>query len=129
MAGEAKIDSGALTRLLRAPGGIVGRDLVRRADLVTASAIAGCPRRSGHTASTIRRDRAPHVLPNGLGIYVRAGGAAIFIVKGTRPHTIRPRTRTILRFEVGGDVVWAKEVHHPGTRANNFMAEALRAGV
>lgn len=58
---------------------------------------------------------------------------------GTRPHPIRPRAArpgkpkknggqkpTYLRFEIGGRVVYAREVWHPGTRARPFLDRALR---
>lgn len=45
---------------------------------------------------------------------------------GTRPHIIRPRNASVLRFVVGGRVVYARVVHHPGTRANPFLDRALR---
>ncbi|HEX5705617.1 MAG TPA: hypothetical protein VFX97_20615 [Pyrinomonadaceae bacterium] len=45
---------------------------------------------------------------------------------GTRPHIIRPRTKQALKFTVGGQVVFAKVVHHPGTRARPFLDRALR---
>lgn len=45
---------------------------------------------------------------------------------GTRPHIIRPRNAQALRFRIGGRVVYAKVVHHPGTRANPFLDRALR---
>lgn len=45
---------------------------------------------------------------------------------GTRPHTIRPRTKQALKFTVGGQVVFARVVHHPGTRARPFLDRALR---
>lgn len=45
---------------------------------------------------------------------------------GTRPHVIRPRNARVLRFVVGGQVVYAKFVNHPGTRANPFLDRALR---
>lgn len=45
---------------------------------------------------------------------------------GTGPHIIRPRNAKALRFVVGGQVVYAKVVHHPGTRANPFLDRALR---
>lgn len=44
---------------------------------------------------------------------------------GTRPHIIRPRTKQVLKFSVGGQVVFAKVVHHPGTRARPFLDRAL----
>lgn len=45
---------------------------------------------------------------------------------GTRPHIIRPRTKQVLRFKVGGRYVYARVVHHPGTRARPFLDRALR---
>lgn len=45
---------------------------------------------------------------------------------GTRPHLIRPRRAKALRFTVGGRVVYAKVVHHPGTRPNPFLDKALQ---
>lgn len=45
---------------------------------------------------------------------------------GTRPHVIRPRNAQVLRFVVGGRVVYAKVVHHPGTRARPYLDRALR---
>ena len=45
---------------------------------------------------------------------------------GTRPHEIRPRNAQALRFRIGGRVVYARVVHHPGTRPNPFLDRALR---
>lgn len=45
---------------------------------------------------------------------------------GTRPHTIRPRNAQVLRFMVGGRVVYARVVHHPGTRPRPFLDRAVR---
>ena len=42
---------------------------------------------------------------------------ADMVHNGTRPHTIRPRNKQALRFRIGGRVVFAKVVHHPGTKA------------
>lgn len=52
--------------------------------------------------------------------------AVQYVLFGTRPHLIRPRRARALRFEVEGRVVFAQLVRHPGNRADNFMAEALR---
>ncbi|WP_245600892.1 hypothetical protein [Streptomyces sulphureus] len=51
--------------------------------------------------------------------------ATLYVLHGTRPHTIRPRRRRALRFPYGARTVFAAVVHHPGTRANNFLMEAL----
>lgn len=50
---------------------------------------------------------------------------ASMVQDGTRPHIIRPRTRQALKFTVGGQVVFARVVHHPGTRARPFLDRAL----
>lgn len=76
------------------------------------------PRRTGRLASSIRREvgaveavigpRAPY---------------AIHIEYGTRPHEIRPVNSRALRFEIGGQLVFAVRVQHPGTRPNPFLRE------
>lgn len=54
--------------------------------------------------------------------------ATMYVIKGTRPHTIRPRTRQVLKFSVKGGTVFARVVHHPGTKKNDFLTKALRMG-
>ena len=50
----------------------------------------------------------------------------LFVDRGTAPHMIYPRNPGgVLRFEVGGDVVFTRYVHHPGTWPQNFMEAAL----
>jgi hypothetical protein len=50
--------------------------------------------------------------------------------EGTRPHVIRPRkSGGTLRFTVGGKVVFAKSVHHPGTRPNPYLTRFLYEAV
>jgi len=50
-----------------------------------------------------------------------------FIEYGTRAHVIRPRRKKFLRFRVGGRVVFARKVNHPGTRPYKFGWKASRA--
>lgn len=50
---------------------------------------------------------------------------AAAVHEGSRPHTIRARKRKSLRFVVGGQVIYAKAVHHPGTRPRPFLRTAL----
>lgn len=56
---------------------------------------------------------------------------------GSKPHQIRPKTRRVkqsngkfkggvLRFQVGGRVVYATVVNHPGTKGKPFLDRALR---
>lgn len=50
----------------------------------------------------------------------------IFVVGGTRPHLIAARNAKALRFVVGGRVVFAKSVQHPGTKPNRYPDRARR---
>lgn len=51
---------------------------------------------------------------------------ARYVNDGTAPHRIRVRNARALRFTVGGRVVYARYVDHPGTRAQPFLDRALR---
>jgi len=51
---------------------------------------------------------------------------AAMVNDGTRPHIIRPRNAQVLRFQVNGRTVFARVVHHPGTRPRPFLDRALR---
>lgn len=49
-----------------------------------------------------------------------------YIVDGTRPHTIVPRSARVLHFRTaGGDEVFTRRVNHPGTRPNDFVRRAV----
>lgn len=47
-----------------------------------------------------------------------------FIVGGTAAHVILPRGNYPLRFEIGGTVIFARKVNHPGTQPNPFNERA-----
>ncbi len=54
------------------------------------------------------------------GISVR--GMAALIEEGgkTKPHPIRPKKRTLLKFDVGAGTAFARRVEHPGSRVPKF---------
>ena len=49
-----------------------------------------------------------------------------FVTGGTRPHDIVPVRAKALRFVVNGTPVFAKRVHHPGTKANPYHVRTVR---
>lgn len=50
---------------------------------------------------------------------------AQYVHDGTRAHVIRAKKRRgVLRFEVGGQVIYRPLVRHPGTRARPFLRRA-----
>lgn len=86
-------------------------------------------RATGFTGRTIR----PGDLNDRFAI-VEAGGAAVFLEHGTRPHIIRPRNKSVLSWTEGkrlsgrnrtgagaGQRIFARVVRHPGTKAQPFL--------
>lgn len=110
-----------------------------RLNLVARRGSAVAVRRVTEKAALIARSTAPGTMKdkirpiitggfNPLGIVMVDHPAASFVLMGTKPHEIRPRKKNgVLRFEVGGRIVYARVVHHPGTRPNNFLWKALQA--
>jgi len=120
------LDRGRIERLLRLPGGVVYRNMERRVRRVEAEAKRRAPGSMGD-GIRVRISRTPD--GDFRGTIISSHPATIFVIGGTRPHTIRPVRARALRFTVGGRVVYATVVHHPGTRANPFLIEALRAAL
>ncbi|MET8866532.1 hypothetical protein ABZW11_26640 [Nonomuraea sp. NPDC004580] len=86
----------------------------------------------GYMRSKIRWDRGRDL----IGVYADISSPArtardnapygLFMEVGTRAHIIRPkRPDGWLRFMVDGRVVFAKVVHHPGTRPYAYLRRAL----
>lgn len=112
----------AVERLLRLPGGLVDRNMRRRVNRALEEARREAPgsMRNRLSASFERGEAGPR------GTITLHHPAALYVTRGTRPHLIRPVRARVLRFEVGGRVVYASVVHHPGNRPNRFMVRALR---
>jgi hypothetical protein len=123
LTGTIRIDRSAVERLLRLPGGLVYFNMQRRTRRVEAEARRLAP-------GSMDRFITSEVSRNGREIagYVTSNHpATIFVINGTKPHIIRPVRARALRFTVGGRVVFARIVHHPGTKPNDFLTAALRA--
>ena len=91
----------------------------RLADVAWASAFYGAPWRTGRLAQSIVKDvGAGEARIQALAPY------AVYVVKGTAPHEIRPVNASVLRFDTGGGVVFTKLVRHPGTKPNPFLERA-----
>ncbi|WP_086859899.1 hypothetical protein [Streptomyces milbemycinicus] len=124
MSVEVTIDPSRLARLLRLRGGRAERRLRERTERVADIARREAPGSMGNYISWKVQEG-----PRGLqGVIVCDHPAVRYVLDGTRPHIIRPRRARALRFEVDGRVVFSAFVRHPGTRANNFLARALRLG-
>lgn len=52
---------------------------------------------------------------------------ALAVHNGTKPHTINPRNKQVLTgWSYNGAPVFARIVHHPGTKARPFITDAVR---
>ncbi len=120
------LDRSRVERMLRLPGGIVYRNMERRVRRVEQEAIRRAPGSMGRTIRTsIQRG------PGGefRGVINVRHPAALYVTGGTRPHVIRPVRARALRFMIGGQVVYAKVVMHPGNRPNDFLIQSLRVAL
>lgn len=77
---------------------------------------------TGTLEGSISTDVDPDGLGGEVGPTVDYGDD---VEHGTQPHVIRPRDAGALRFVAGGGVVFAGEVHHPGTAPQPFMGPAF----
>jgi hypothetical protein len=100
-------------------------------------------RKTGTTGRTIRMTRVTETTA-----LVEVGGAGVYLERGTKPHIIRPHGK-FLRFPasgvattLGGRVrtgtarklgnaayVFARVVHHPGTKAQPFLIPGAKAAI
>ena len=95
------------------------RQVVNRAKVLV-------PVRTGRLRSSIRAE-PPRIFSLRGSVTVGSDlEYAAMVNDGTRPHVIRPRNAKVLRFTVGGQVVFARVVNHPGTKARPFLDRALR---
>lgn len=115
------IDRNKLTQVARRGSAV----LVQRLTLRTAAiAAATAPGHMGQTVRPIFKGSKA----NPLGIVMVDHPAASFVLNGTPRHDIYPRKPGgRLRFTVGGRIVFARMVDHPGTKPNNFLWRAMLA--
>lgn len=89
-------------------------------------------RKSGERLAEVMREKAPvrtGRLRQSITTRIETGKVTVgptasyapYVEYGTKPHIIRPVHAKALAFEVGGSLVFAKLVHHPGF-AGRFFA-------
>lgn len=123
----------ALHELLRSQGGAVGRHLTVRGTQIQERAkqqvgYSDNPEPGhGHLRDTIVKRFGSSV--NGeLSLFIGSDHPiALLHHEGTSPHEIVPKDATVLRFTVGGTVIFATRVSHPGTKPNRYLTDALQA--
>jgi hypothetical protein len=121
---EVRLDQGVIQRILQRRGGKAYQKMEERTSRVARIAEDEDPGSMGDYI-TWRVVEGP----KGLQGVIRCDHLAVlFVLKGTRPHIIRPHRKQVLHFFVDGQEVFTRLVHHPGTRPNDFMSRTLRLG-
>lgn len=133
-----------LDRLTRDPNGDVGRFMSRLGGFITREAQSladarlnigpGARFRDGSSSGEYRGSFRTTTIVEARGLRTRVTNTAphaSYLENGTRPHVIRPkRPGGVLVFVTSiGNTVFAREVHHPGTRPYRILADALRRGI
>lgn len=120
---RVRLDRADLRRVIR---GASLRELTRTGQRVVNRAKILAPVDTGRLRASIRGEaRRTWTLRPQYTVGSDVDYAAM-VHDGTRPHEIRPRQAQVLRFRVGSRWVYARVVHHPGTRARPFLDRALR---
>ena len=101
--------------------GPIRQKLIERlADVAWAHAFWNTPRKTGKLASTIVKQ-----VGDGEAAIEVLAPYAMYVVKGTRPHVIRPVTASVLAFQsASGKMVFTRLVNHPGTKPNPWLKQA-----
>jgi hypothetical protein len=110
-----------LNELAQKLSGPLKQKLIQRVtDVAFASAFWGAPVKTGYLASTVYKQ-----VSDGEGVVGVAASYARVVVEGSAPHEIRPANGGVLAFMIAGKMVFTPIVHHPGTKPNPFMQNAL----
>jgi hypothetical protein len=105
--------------------GDVGRSMQALGRTIQVAARHQAGMKTGKLRASIRVDHSS----NRLGHTLRIGSSVSYALahhEGTKPHIITPKNNEVLRFSTGTRVIYTKQVHHPGTKANRYLSDQLR---
>lgn len=122
---RSELDHEAIQSIYHNTKGMVGRAFTRKGQTLRLLAMMQAGVKTGATRNTMFY----RLSASGTGLIMTVGSngaAALWHHEGTGPHIILPRNVRTLRFKVNGKIVYAKVVHHPGTRPNRYLTDNLR---
>jgi phage gpG-like protein len=109
----------------------VKKESVRAAYSIDSKAKNTCPVKYGHLRQSIHVETQI----GALMVVIPENGAVVGTNKqyaasmefGSKPHIIRPINKKMLRWWNGNMFIFAKEVHHPGTKGFFFLTRAAES--
>jgi hypothetical protein len=123
---SVRVNGSAATTAARA---VAGEVVVRTTEEIRSLAVAGCPvgRGSGHQRLKDQHGvRIAMEATRVVGQVVNTAPHAAVVHKGSRSHAITARNARVLRFTVGGEVLFRRTVNHPGTTGRPWLAQAAQ---
>lgn len=125
-----------IANVLWSPGGPGDNDLKRRVNAVMARAIQTAPVGKGPGAGKLKSSFAVRQARAVGGQYqsgyevINTAPYFLYVIKGTRPHEIVGKPYLVFDWPKGGlHPAVFRRVHHPGTTANTFFVDAIKAAV
>lgn len=94
------------------------------ADITAAEAKRRVPVDTGKTRASIRRRNASQKKATVVGNY-----PINFIDAGVKAHDITPKNVSVMKFQAGGQTVFAKKVHKRSIPARPFKKESAEIGL
>lgn len=125
---RVKFYNSVLDNLLNDPNGEVGRWLKGKGREIQNLAKTKVGVRTGKLRNSLHMRH----MRESRGQYVWIGSTLDYALahhEGTAPRTIVPKSGKVLRFVSRGQIVYAHSVQHPGTKANRYLSEALKAKI
>lgn len=125
---RVKVYDSVLDNLLNNPNGEIGRYLDKKGKeiLTMAKSLVGV--RTGKLRNSLHMRH----MRDARGQYIWVGSTLDYALahhEGTGPRTIAPKSSKVLRFTSRGSIVYAHSVQHPGTKANKYLSNALKAKI
>jgi len=119
------MNEAAYKEMIKSPKGEVGRYLT----IVGAKLKYLAKYQAGRKTGALMNSINYRITRDSRGLVALVGSdnrVALMHHQGTRPHIIAARHASTLRFYSHGRIVYAKVVHHPGTRPNRYLTDNLR---
>lgn len=126
--GDIKFDNATLDFELNHPSGMVGRHLKK----IGLQILTGAKTLVGVRTGNLRRSLHMRQGLRGRVQYVTVGSNLKYAEahhEGTRAHRITSPSGRIMRFNVGGSVVYARKVEHPGTKPRKYLTIPMKRAV